>query len=404
MRQSLKNKIATSESSKLPQMHKLDSYQDMQAATSEKKLQDTQGPFNESDHQKPYMGGDYQFVEYSPGPKSDYDSPKWPKFPATPPLLPYKPGKGGKQDFCKALWDKLVPASMRGGFRVTAQVKELMIEYQKYCPMDYVYGVCCNKSQKIRYSSPVDSGNVQKLVLDPEFPGCIYNWEAEKGKIHIDVYIAPVNNTPNEITDTVTLTIWPAQGSLGNICKKFPIKVRPINCSGEKITPTNLTMATSATQLLSIAGKVAGKAYSWVIVSGGGSLDQATGDTVHLTAPAANANCLNNPVIQLKVGTSICDTITIYVNNTPGLVTAFEVATCIPVSNYFRKSITGYYCDGTERGTMLHGTYSTIGECIASNSGNIYCGCNLIGIGTHDCRGVNCNNLMANGCCPAQLR
>ena len=84
-------------------------------------------------------------------------------------------------------------------------------------------------------------------------------------------------------------------------------------CSGEKISVTLSQMGIGTNQTLSIIGAIGGETYSWAIVSGSGTLSNQTFDTIKYTAPGDNANCLNNPTIQLSVGSHVCDSVTIAV-------------------------------------------------------------------------------------------
>jgi len=54
--------------------------------------------------------------------------------------------------------------------------------------------------------------------------------------------------------------------------------------------------------------------YDWAITAGGGSLSAESGESVIYTAPATNAECANNPTIELSCNGVVLDTLQLAVN------------------------------------------------------------------------------------------
>lgn len=64
--------------------------------------------------------------------------------------------------------------------------------------------------------------------------------------------------------------------------------------------------------------------YTWAIASGGGSLSSGEGNSVDYTAPATNAECTDNPIIQLSCNGVVIDSISMAVNAVPDAGAVFE--------------------------------------------------------------------------------
>lgn len=86
------------------------------------------------------------------------------------------------------------------------------------------------------------------------------------------------------------------------------------------ISYTTQQMAINGTQNLSATGG-GGQPYTWSITSGGGSLSKTvtlSGETTVYTAPATNAQCANNPTIQVKDYCNHTATLKIAINAVTG--------------------------------------------------------------------------------------
>jgi hypothetical protein len=196
------------------------------------------------------------------------------------------------------------------------------------------------------------------------------------------------------------------------------------------ISYTSQQMSCSGTQNLSATGGGGGP-YQWLITAGTGSLSKAStapGQATVYTAPATNANCTNNPTIQV---TDYCGgkaTLKIAINcYTPSSSNAYVVkyhtsSTCNHVIKWDRytcvnaKNLT-YSCDSCNCAVTCGGTGDTccclpctdehcdgfvctyenvLARCNAASSCGAFTTCDD---GITDVRGA----LTALGCCPAGL-
>jgi len=244
----------------------------------------------------------YDEMEYL-YPGSDYP---WDNNPAMNPIGPGRNWPGNPTD-CKSLWNKLFPShpTGTGAFIPNAQDNAALKQYVKAgCPVDYIPNFCC-PGVKINGPKEVDGESVyDSYSIDGAKGNCDYTWSASAGRIPGGTFYAPKGPT------TVKISVSPFMGDdSSKTCAEMTVKIRSAGCSGETISVPSTQMQVGTSQTLTIVGSVPGKSYTWNIASGGGSMSGAT-----YTAPASNANCADNPTIQLMVGTSVCASVTIAVN------------------------------------------------------------------------------------------
>lgn len=87
-------------------------------------------------------------------------------------------------------------------------------------------------------------------------------------------------------------------------------------CVSDDIGYTSQQMSVGLTQELNATpGAQPDACYSWELTaSGDGSIDRTEGSTTIYTAPSTNAQCANNPVISLKCGGVVVDTLEIAID------------------------------------------------------------------------------------------
>ena len=394
-----KDKVTSSEYARLPQMYQDMSYQDMQDSTPEKLLQDYLGPFRESEHQQPFMNPelDYQELENSAW---NTDSPMT-FLPPSPFRIPPKSQKSS----CKGLWDQMFPTHKIGDFIPSRIDLQNLYAYEKVCPVEFVWYDCCDPStHKITCSKKtVNAGETAILKVVPETMGCMYTFSAKYGSVYIDTYTAPSSTGPTGLTDIITLTVWPPMQS-GNVCAQFPIKVNAVGCSGETIAFSgSQQMNVSQTQTLSVAGAVGGKTYTFEIASGGGSFSNITHTHVDYTSPATNVDCLQNATINLKLGTSICDTKKIAINAAMySYPKAVYICNTINLVSWYH-CMNEVQCDGT---TWEYPDDPTCKSHFGKYAGQYFAGtCASLGYlqGPYPGHDQRAPAMIAGGCCPFQL-
>lgn len=180
---------------------------------------------------------------------------------------------------------------------------------------------------------------------------------------------------------------------------------------------TSQQMTTSGTQTLTVTGGIA--PYTWTIVSGGGSLSSSTGSSTLYTAPATNANCANNPTIQVCEAYGGCATLKLAINAVVGI--AYQVPSA-PVNQgtcSWKISGSRYNCDDSFNAPV--NCYA----CTCGSPTDCICGaglspCTISGIVANCNAGVGClgtpNSCNAgqvydlrtgpqitSGCCPVGL-
>ena len=122
------------------------------------------------------------------------------------------------------------------------------------------------------------------------------------------VYTAPDYSEAG--ADSAIITLW-----CGEAVKDTLVISIAHSCDClDTIVYTSQQMTVNQQQTLEASGMQSDECYSWAITSGGGSLSALTGKSVVYTAPATNANCVNNPTIQLSCGGVVLDTLKIAVN------------------------------------------------------------------------------------------
>lgn len=255
---------------------------------------------------QPYDEMEYIYPDYGSG------NDPWNNSQMNP--LNIGPGRGwpGNPTDCKILWNKLFPKHPlnTGSFIPDAHDRSSLNQYVKAgCPVDYIPVFCC-PDVKISGPKEVDGESITDYSIVNPKVNCDYTWESSAGRIPGGTFYAPVGPT------TVTIKVKPFMGDdMGKSCAEIKVKVRAAGCSGETISVPSTQMQVSTSQTLTIVGSVPGKTYTWNISSGGGTM---AGNVY--TAPATNANCTSNPTIQLMVGSSVCASVTLAVNEYSDLV------------------------------------------------------------------------------------
>ena len=222
-------------------------------------------------------------------------------------------------------------------------------------------------------------------------------WNEEDGKLSV---IGTIGDTGQIITGTLDKGACLGEGH-------DPDCTNCATCENSypAIGYTSLQMNVNGTQALTASGGGGGP-YVWRIVSGGGSLSGSVGFSVIYTAPASNANCVNNPTIEVMDVCNRTNTISFAVSGTadgPATVHFFYVDTA-----HWAE-----WCSCTsacESGCSCCGP-APLADCEAAG----YCGappvtgcgpCNDPG-GGHDCtprfQDIRTSALLAAGCCPANL-
>ena len=147
----------------------------------------------------------------------------------------------------------------------------------------------------------------------------------------------------------------------------------------------------------------------WTIISGGGFLNPATGLETTYTAPDSNANCYDNPVIELsdccgRTGTltlaiSMTSSSEAYYTNNDGEVTRGAIGYCSRTCTYVRE---WWDCNGVYlRQALFH-------EPITNYDPNCYNPPNMMGLPCYAASGpgpvdVRDDAAKLAGCCPGEL-
>jgi RHS repeat-associated protein len=126
-------------------------------------------------------------------------------------------------------------------------------------------------------------------------------------------------------------------------------------------------MSVGSSQTLTVSGGCSGH-YTWSIVSGGGYLSGATGNSVNYTAPPANPNCANNPTICVTDSSGQQTCMQIAVNVYSSNSTAYWVNECGDEGycNYASSPGHGTFC---ATATVAVNAYSCSGKKITAVSG-----------------------------------
>lgn len=198
------------------------------------------------------------------------------------------------------------------------------------------------------------------------------------------------------------------------------------------ITYTTQQMSVNGTQNLKASGGGGGP-YTWNITpAGGGSLSKtktASGEVTIYTAPASNANCANNPTIQVIDFCLHTASLKIAVNGDGNAGPAYEITR--DYIDYSGACSCGGNCTLwvcphlTIRKSRCDGTFFSDASCTPAPTTGLYmvacppiAGCATVGCSTctPDTTSQNCNStnfgvakddrtgaMLAAGCCPAAL-
>jgi hypothetical protein len=260
------------------------------------------------------------------------------------------------------------------------------------CPVIYIPHWCC-KGVKISGPKVVETNSVTQYSVTNRAYNCSYDWHASAGRIPGGTFYAPSTE------QDVGISVNPFMGDdSSKTCDSITVKVKSSGgCVAESIGisgSTQLNVGESTT--LTVLNSRPGITYTWNISKGGGTIS-GSGTSVTYTASESNPNCDNNPTIQLKVGSSVCDSVSLAVNAVGG--DGWEIGWRM-VEGCTRKggwpgkwSCSGFtiWCSGREDAHVFPQTYN-YDECIN------YPACN--GTWQLDQRTPE---QKAAGCCPYQL-
>jgi len=190
-------------------------------------------------------------------------------------------------------------------------------------------------------------------------------------------------------------------------------------CGGGKISYTTNQMSINEQQTLTVDNPNPYTTYDWVVASGGGNLSVAQGLTTVYTAPASNANCAENPMIELSSYGTVCDTLEIAINEWEGADEAGSLIynlACHPNRDYHVC-----FCTRDVQYIDCSGTVTRISSVLHCTKGGQYVGPYFwVLCGSYpDCGdGQDCidgceysgnwedkrtSEMKAGGCCPPQL-
>ncbi len=181
-------------------------------------------------------------------------------------------------------------------------------------------------------------------------------------------------------------------------------------CTGT-IVYTTLSMQFDDEQSLSVGGfnvYTEDDDFTWQISSGGGTLSETTGKSTLYTAPPVNAECEDNPTIQLFCSGVLISQITIAINVVTSSSEAYRIYTCqspvVPEGTGMEAGYNKFRCDGVQIG----GRFSCDGcdPCTCAEDMTLERWgdeekCDLPGgAGTYDQRTPQ---MITDGCCPEAL-
>lgn len=239
------------------------------------------------------------------------------------------------------------------------------------------------------------------------------------------VFTAPATN-PLCANDP-TIEMWCG----GELMDAIDISVD--SCAGNvSIGYTSQQMATNGQQTI-IAQELnppcVPTTYTWEIIAGGGTITPSTGASITYTAPATNAECANNPTIQLACNDVVVGTLQLAIN-AGGAEPAYGVSDFVPndpQSGYCDDllRVRTYRCNGTANqsttscdciqqgapdgcrcgwggcGYQVCSHAVQIAGCQAGQCGAVFPGApENCPTGTHDNRS---QQQITDGCCPAAL-
>jgi hypothetical protein len=276
---------------------------------------------------------------------------------------------------CEELWKK-----MFFGLESTTDNMfwQKWAEYVKVCPSGVVEDYCCGKGLVVTGpdNNEVDSGSTTTFGFSGGGKDCLYEWSATRGRAVAGVYYAPDVYGSDAVYADITVSPFTGKDK-NNPCLTFKVKIKGTGAcaGGEGISYTSPQMQTGATQTLTATGTDPLKSYSWYVSAGGGSVSPSTGTSTTYTAPATNANCTNNPTIQLKCGSNVCATVSLAVNASSDTSWATEIwydMACWQAGFWNCSAWHNvYYCSGTAVGSPYPcgaGAQSAIGcsDCYAT--------------------------------------
>ena len=321
----------------------------------------------ESEFKKPYLEDDYGEMEHF-----FYPGPEDPKFP---------PGPGGFDDGCKVGFES---AGAVEGWRICA-------------PSDDCAGWVFTCAHKIVSFA---CGNCQIARME-QLPGDRLLVVICSGEDKLSVKFAT--------NDGKSHTFEPNRSCLGPgadpgctscaDCKTYP----PV------IHFTTQQMSVGGTQNLNATGGGGGP-YTWKLSAGGGTLSKTltnSGENTVYTAAGSNANCTNNPTIEVTDYCGNKATLKIAVNGAGATGAAYDIMTCSVSGGAVHYVSTGFKCDNSPA-TGFNGCSSGFPPltCPGGPPCDTSVNCGPTGkkhscaVGTYDDRTAA---LLAAGCCPAGL-
>lgn len=174
------------------------------------------------------------------------------------------------------------------------------------------------------------TGEVQELSVFGAAAACpedIYEWSVVSGGGELDAIAGKIVNFTAPaggagcVSEQVIILYC-------NAVQVDAITIIVETCpAGAAIGYTSQQMTVNGTQTLSavpVGDPACGTVYDWAITAGGGTLSAPTGDSVIYTAPATNAECANNPTIQLSCNGTVLDSLQLAVNAGPTSFRAYR--------------------------------------------------------------------------------
>lgn len=240
------------------------------------------------------------------------------------------------------------------------------------------------------------SGSLAKELGTFEVTGDILEWYLS-GAATDDIRIKVNSEVSNPIV-SVKYT-----DPVGNRCYD-DAEIECNVCSAEAtILYTSLQMQASQAQTL--RASESGSAYTWAITAGGGSLTKSTGNKTVYVAPATNAECADNPTIELSCEGVAIDSITIAVNAVDGNDVGYYCCDNIPPYSYHAFAYT--QCNGGKAtGSYAATCENTNSPCNTWTAGThceFFAGlCSAVGMSDGEWADLRTEEQITAGCCPEQ--
>ena len=254
-------------------------------------------------NEQPYDGMEY---EYPQPPR--YKPPTGYVWPGSP--VGWPPNKLD----CYNLWNRIFPDHPTESSAFVPNRNDwsrLKTYTDAGCPVIYIPHWCC-KGVKISGPKEVETDSITQYSVTNRAYNCSYDWHASAGRIPGGTFYAPSSE------QDVDISVNPFMGDdSSKTCDKIKVKVKGGGgCVAESIGISGTTqMNFGESKTLTVLNSRPGVTYTWVVSAGGGSISPSTGTSTTYTAPSSNADCANNPTIQLKVGSNICSSVKLAVNN-----------------------------------------------------------------------------------------